>query len=236
MVARVLQKFPPEQRFSVQVQRDSSVAEVLDLRSLHFEHHYMPWPCRILIDSISSLHVIISSAPVQASRLEGPQDGVQNMIQVSNDSSVGESMNLTICPPCGPGSIPSYDRAQHGIFPWLITLCQPTLSQRGRKRANSHQWHHTTCRRREGSTMNRQWLKTKIQNTCNNSFKASFSTQHTCMILLYTQLFCFQDLQADYMKLQSYSDDLRREIKSLQKHIEDMARKHKEELLTQVIV
>ncbi|KAF6023187.1 hypothetical protein EB796_018520 [Bugula neritina] len=42
------------------------------------------------------------------------------------------------------------------------------------------------------------------------------------------------ELQADYLKLQTRADDLRREIKSLHKHIEDMARKHKEALNTQI--
>jgi len=36
-------------------------------------------------------------------------------------------MNLTVCPSRGPGSIPS--GVFQGIFPWLITLCQPVLSQ-----------------------------------------------------------------------------------------------------------
>ena len=42
-------------------------------------------------------------------------------------------MNLTVCPPRGPGSIPSHAGVFQGIFPWLITLCQPALSQRGGK-------------------------------------------------------------------------------------------------------
>ena len=49
---------------------------------------------------------------------------------VSHDSSVGK---LTVCPPFGPGSISSQGRVFQGIFPWLITLCQPVLSQHGRK-------------------------------------------------------------------------------------------------------
>lgn len=44
----------------------------------------------------------------------------------------------------------------------------------------------------------------------------------------------FQELQADYLKMQTRADDLRREIKSLHKHIEDMGRQHKEALNTQV--
>ena len=50
-----------------------------------------------------------------------------------HDSSVGKWMNLTVCPPCGPGSIPGHGGVFQGIFPWLITLCQPVLSQRDRK-------------------------------------------------------------------------------------------------------
>lgn len=43
-----------------------------------------------------------------------------------------------------------------------------------------------------------------------------------------------QELQKDYFKMQARADDLRREIKSLHKHIEDMGRQHKEALNTQV--
>jgi len=40
-------------------------------------------------------------------------------------------MNLTVCPSCGPGGgIFSHGGIFQGIFPWLITLCQPVLSQR----------------------------------------------------------------------------------------------------------
>ncbi|XP_067944025.1 uncharacterized protein [Watersipora subatra] len=42
------------------------------------------------------------------------------------------------------------------------------------------------------------------------------------------------DLQKDYLSMQTRADDLRREIKSLHKHIEDMARKHQEALSTQI--
>jgi len=45
-------------------------------------------------------------------------------------------MYLTVCPPCGPGSILSRGGVFQGIFSWLITLCQPVLSQRGRKLLN----------------------------------------------------------------------------------------------------
>jgi len=38
-----------------------------------------------------------------------------------------------VCPPRGPGSIPSHGGVFQGIFLWLIALCQPVLSQRGRK-------------------------------------------------------------------------------------------------------
>jgi len=44
-----------------------------------------------------------------------------------------ECIYLTVCPPRGPGSIPGHDGVFQGIFPWLITLCQPVLSQRGKK-------------------------------------------------------------------------------------------------------
>jgi len=45
-------------------------------------------------------------------------------------------MYVTVYPLFGPGSIPSHGRVFQGIFPWLITLCQPVLSQGGRKRPN----------------------------------------------------------------------------------------------------
>jgi len=50
-----------------------------------------------------------------------------------HDSSVEKWINLTVCFPLWPGSIPGPGRLFQGIFPWLITLCQPVLSQRGRK-------------------------------------------------------------------------------------------------------
>ena len=43
-----------------------------------------------------------------------------------------------------------------------------------------------------------------------------------------------QELQDNYFKLQAYAEDLRRETKSLQKHIEDLNKKHREELKAQV--
>ncbi|XP_067949062.1 uncharacterized protein [Watersipora subatra] len=43
-----------------------------------------------------------------------------------------------------------------------------------------------------------------------------------------------QELQENYLHLQEYADDLRRETKSLQKHIEDLHKKQREELKAQV--
>ena len=43
------------------------------------------------------------------------------IITVSHDSPVSEGMNLTICPPRGPGSTPGHGEVFQGIFPWLIT-------------------------------------------------------------------------------------------------------------------
>jgi len=40
--------------------------------------------------------------------------------------------SLFVC----PGSIPSHGGVFQGIFPWLIALCQPVLSQCGRKWLN----------------------------------------------------------------------------------------------------
>jgi len=62
---------------------------------------------------------------------------------------MGERMNFTVCFPCGIGSIPSHSGVFQWIFPWLITLCQPDLSQRGRKRLNPPQWYHPSCEQRE---------------------------------------------------------------------------------------
>ena len=45
-------------------------------------------------------------------------------------------MFLTVCPLCGPGSIPGRSGILQGIFPLLITFFQPVLSQRGRKWLN----------------------------------------------------------------------------------------------------
>jgi len=70
-------------------------------------------------------------------------------------------MYLTVCPPCGPGSIPGRGRVFRGIFSWLITLCQ-----RDRNGSISPRSRHATC----GQTMaqslldratppvGRQWL------------------------------------------------------------------------------
>jgi len=45
-------------------------------------------------------------------------------------------MCLTGCPRCGLGSIPDRGEVFQNIFPWLITFCQPILSQCGRKWLN----------------------------------------------------------------------------------------------------
>ena len=55
---------------------------------------------------------------------------------ISHDSSMGERLYLTICPPCGLGSIPDRGGVFQEIFPWLITFCQPVLSQCCRKWLN----------------------------------------------------------------------------------------------------
>jgi len=44
--------------------------------------------------------------------------------------------SITVRPPRGPVSIPSHGGVFQGIIPWLIALCQPVLSQRGRKWLN----------------------------------------------------------------------------------------------------
>jgi len=38
-------------------------------------------------------------------------------------------MYFTVCPLCGPGSISGRGAVFQGIIPWLITLCQPVLTE-----------------------------------------------------------------------------------------------------------
>jgi len=45
-------------------------------------------------------------------------------------------MYPTVCPTRGTGTVPRCGRVFRGIFPWLITLCQPVLSQCGGKWLN----------------------------------------------------------------------------------------------------
>ena len=46
--------------------------------------------------------------------------------------------------------------------------------------------------------------------------------------------YSYQDLQDQYLSLQTYADDLRREVKSLEKHVDDLTKRHREELKAQV--
>ena len=55
---------------------------------------------------------------------------------LGHDSSVGEWMNHTFCPLSGPGLISSHGGVFQGIYRWLIALCQPILSQCGKKWLN----------------------------------------------------------------------------------------------------
>jgi len=48
-----------------------------------------------------------------------------------HDSSAGERMNITVCPPCGPGSNPRRGAVLHEIFPWPIPLHQSVLTANG---------------------------------------------------------------------------------------------------------
>jgi len=74
-------------------------------------------------------------------------------------------MYLTACPPRGPDSIPSHGIISQRIFPWLITLCQPVLSQRGRK------WHKDTTQpvdsdvQGQSSTLDRRWLNKTLPSS-----------------------------------------------------------------------
>jgi len=72
-------------------------------------------------------------------------------------------MYFTVCALRGPGLIPDHGGVFQGIFPWLITLCQPVLSQRGRKMTQSPLNGATQAMEIEeegpSPTMDRQWLK-----------------------------------------------------------------------------
>jgi len=61
------------------------------------------------------------------------------------------------------GSIPGHGRVFRVIFPWLITLCQPVLSRRGRKWLNPPLNGTTqpadTEEEGQSPTMDRQWLR-----------------------------------------------------------------------------
>jgi len=59
-------------------------------------------------------------------------------------------MYFTVCPLRGLGLIPSHSGVFQGIFPWLITLCQPVRASVAEKGSISPQWHHTTCGNRGG--------------------------------------------------------------------------------------
>jgi len=64
-----------------------------------------------------------------------------------HDSSLGEGMHLTVWHLCGPGSTLGCGGVFQGIFLWLVTHCQPVLSQGGREWLNISQY------------LYRQWLK-----------------------------------------------------------------------------
>ena len=50
-------------------------------------------------------------------------------IQVSHDSSVGEWMELTVYPPCGPGSIPAtMEEYFEGFSPGWLHFANPSLA------------------------------------------------------------------------------------------------------------
>jgi len=108
--------------------------------------------------------------------------------QIRHDGSVGEWMNLTVCPicdlgpghdssvgertyltvvlPCGPGSTPSCGRIFQEILPWLITLCQLVWGQRGMQKMATSPLNDTTQlvkveSKGQSSITDRQWLKKK---------------------------------------------------------------------------
>jgi len=66
-------------------------------------------------------------------------------VQVSHNSSLGEWMNLTVCTPCGPGSIPNRGGVFQGIFPNWSHSANPSWASVTENGAISPQWHHTAC-------------------------------------------------------------------------------------------
>ena len=71
-------------------------------------------------------------------------------------------------------------------------------------------------------------LSDVINRKPQNQFFLLFSLKH--IIFSYS----YQDLQDQYLSLQTYADDLRREVKSLEKHVDDLTKRHREELKAQV--
>jgi len=77
-------------------------------------------------------------------------------------------MYLTACPPYAPGSIPGHSRVFQGIFPWLITLCQPVLSQCDRKCPNlpSMAPHNLWTARRKAEVQLQTYIGLKEKERC----------------------------------------------------------------------
>jgi len=70
---------------------------------------------------------------------------------VSHDNSLRERMYLAVC------SFPAVVEAFQMMFPWLITLCQPVLCQRGKNGSISLKWHHATCGNQEDKQKFNHW-------------------------------------------------------------------------------
>jgi len=71
-------------------------------------------------------------------------------------------MNLTVCPPFGTGSIPSFGVVFRGIFPWLIgghTL--PTRPEPASQKIP--QGHHVTCRHQGGRPKSRSGRTAEVK-------------------------------------------------------------------------
>jgi len=66
-------------------------------------------------------------------------------LKVSHDSSVGL---LTVCPPRGPGSIPSHGGLFKGFFPDWSHSANPSWASVAENGSISPQWHQTTCGQR----------------------------------------------------------------------------------------
>ena len=81
------------------------------------------------------------------------------MIAQRENECISLSVLSTVCS-LAFVQFPDHDGVFHVSFPWLITLCQPVLSQRGRKWLNLLSMApHNPKEETVHQTMDRQWLE-----------------------------------------------------------------------------